>query len=409
MGTNIGAILLVAGTCLGSGMIALPMVLVQVGLIPSIICMFVMWAFIYASALVNLELGLHFQKEYKGQDVLGTLGNLGKHFSGRKAQILGILSLGLLSYSLLGVYIYGGTSIIQELLTFTLGIKVSFSMLAIGVSLLFGMIFLFPMTIIDYINRFLFISLVLVVEILILGIWKTIDFNSVSQFPLFNPIGNELKPWIVLMPVVMTSFGFQVIFHTLIQMCKGNAKELKKVILIGTLIPVFVYLFWTCGVQTIIFQKNISFYNKMMAGKVDVGGLIRELSRIKGNYTVQLLVWWTSIFAIATSFIGVGLGLYHAIVLWMPLKNGLGRFSSSIVTVLPPLILTLCIPNAFISVLGFAGMILCIIAILLPGYLFTKLKKSSAIYPEVYHKLWLSLCVLMGCVVFGFELINILK
>ncbi|MFV9936287.1 MAG: aromatic amino acid transport family protein [Rickettsia endosymbiont of Haemaphysalis japonica] len=54
----IGAILLIAGTCIGHGMIALPMVLAKLGIIPSIILMFIIWFIMYYTSLINLELNL---------------------------------------------------------------------------------------------------------------------------------------------------------------------------------------------------------------------------------------------------------------------------------------------------------------------------------------------------------------
>ncbi|WP_041404094.1 aromatic amino acid transport family protein [Rickettsia montanensis] len=54
----IGAILLISGTCIGSGMIALPTVLAKLGIIPSIILMFIIWFIMYYTSLINLELNL---------------------------------------------------------------------------------------------------------------------------------------------------------------------------------------------------------------------------------------------------------------------------------------------------------------------------------------------------------------
>ncbi|AFD19820.1 putative amino acid permease [Rickettsia slovaca str. D-CWPP] len=51
--------MLISGTCIGSGMIALPMVLAKLGYnTSSIILMFVIWFIIYYTSLINLELNL---------------------------------------------------------------------------------------------------------------------------------------------------------------------------------------------------------------------------------------------------------------------------------------------------------------------------------------------------------------
>src|ERR1700722_3551919 len=108
MQKNIGSILLVAGTCIGSGMIALPMVLAKLGLICSILLMLLIWFIMYYTSLINLELNLQ-----AGRGL--SLGALGRLFSGRTAELIGIISLKLLSYSLLAVFLYGGSSILQKL------------------------------------------------------------------------------------------------------------------------------------------------------------------------------------------------------------------------------------------------------------------------------------------------------
>lgn len=63
------------------------------------------------------------------------------------------------------------------------------------------------------------------------------------------------------------------------------------------------------------------------------------------------------------------------------LKNMIAEFwknaLASLITIIPPYITTLLLPNAFITVLGFAGMILVVIAVLLPAYLCFKQKDEG--------------------------------
>ncbi|MGG2344011.1 aromatic amino acid transport family protein [Rickettsia amblyommatis] len=46
-----------------------------------------------------------------------------------------------------------------------------------------------------------------------------------DNLPLFSPNCKEISIWGVVTPVVFTSFGFQVIFHTLTNYCNKNAKD----------------------------------------------------------------------------------------------------------------------------------------------------------------------------------------
>ncbi|WP_082320343.1 aromatic amino acid transport family protein [Rickettsia sibirica] len=94
---------------------------------------------------------------------------------------------------------------------------------------------------------------------------------------------------------------------------------------------------------------------------------------------VQLLVWIISTLAIVTSILGVGVGLCDSLktMFMNPIPNVVMRnMTASIVTILPVYIVAV-VPNAFIIILGFAGMILVIIAILLPVYLLYKVKINN--------------------------------
>ncbi len=193
MQKQIGGILLVAGTSIGSGMIALPMVLSKLGLIPSILLMLITWAVVYYTALASLELNLQ-----AGRGL--SLGELGNHFSGKLAGMIGNISIKLLSYALLAVYIYGGSSIIQKLLNAENINSIAFIYFCIACLTL-----LFPLRFLDYFNRLLFIGLLIVVSILIIGLTSMI---KIDHLPLFSNSYSDISIWRSLIAVVFTSFGF---------------------------------------------------------------------------------------------------------------------------------------------------------------------------------------------------------
>lgn len=399
MHKQIGAILLVAGTCIGSGMIALPMVLAKLGLIPSILLMVAIWFIMYYTSLVNLELNLQ-----AGQGL--SLGALGKVFSGKTAEFIGTVSLKLLSYSLLAVFIYGGSSILQELIASKMAIEYSFDTIATWYALISIALLLFPIKLIDYFNRFLFVGLLVVVTILLAALVITINW---SELPLFSEQYSDLSVWMAIIPVIFTSFGFQVIFHTLTNYCKKNVKMLKKAFLWGSLIPAVVYIFWTCSILSVVYQDNPHFYDHMAAGKAEVGELIQVLSGIAKWQSVQLLVWWISLLAIATSVLGVGVGLCDSLkgMLSKKVPNiGLRSILASVTTILPAYLVVMYVPNAFIAILGFAGMILAVIAVLLPVYLFWQIKIEKLYYLELNKKYLIHLSTAIAAAVIVCEIFN---
>jgi tyrosine-specific transport protein len=392
---KLGAISLVAGTCIGSGMIALPIVLAKIGIIASIGLMFFMWFFMYYSSLINLELNLQ-----AGQGL--ALGELGQKFSGFGAKLLGNVSLKLLSYSLLSVYIYGGASVLSKIL----GLSDPKSL--IHLYAFFGfLVLLMPIKQTDRINRVLFIFLLAVFFILIFGLLLKTDLKTLFSY---SNINLKLEDVSNVIPVIFTSFGFQVIFHTLTNHCKNDAKILKQVFFWGSLIPALVYVIWTCTALFFVHINDNDFYQKIILGQVDVGEFVAKLSAISQWSITNYLIFYLSFLAVTTSFIGVGIGLFDSIdhkIQGICKSNFVKKNLSALLTVIPAYLVAYLIPNAFIKVLGFAGMILAVIAIILPCYLLFKANFKNLYYKESGNKILLLLCILLAFVVIFSELYNL--
>lgn len=400
MQKQIGAVLLVAGTCIGSGIIALPLVLAKLCLVPSTLLMLFIWYIMYYTSLVNLELNLQ-----TGHGL--SLGALARRFSGKTAEFVSTISLKLLSYSLLAVFIYGGASVIQELVATKFLSHYSFHDIATYYALAAIALLLLPIRWIDYCNRLLFIGLLAVVAILLAGLVLSVQW---THLPLFSDTYTGLTVWAAVIPVVFTSFGFQVIFHTLSNYCNMNPKMLKKAFFWGSLIPAIVYFLWTCGILSVVYHHQPEFYSKMAAGEADVGSLIHTLGSIAQWESIQLLVWWISLLAIATSVLGVGVGLCQSLqnMLEKRIANPvLNKLVAAFATILPAYLVVLYVPNAFIAVLGFAGMILALIAILIPVYLFFQSDKKRYHYPELQWRWLIYLSIATGVIVIASELYNI--
>ena len=430
MQRQLGSIMLVAGTCIGSGMIALPIAFAEIGIIPCLLLMICVWFLIYFTSLISVELNL---QAGRGE----TLGTLGRRFSGKFAEMIGTSSFKLLSYSLLSVYIYAGTSVIQKMISYYFEFNFNFTILAIIYSVLSMLILILPIKILDYINRFLFIGLIAVIGALILTLLAAIDF---SNLPLFVSGKSYVISLRQILPILFTAFGFQVIFHLLTDYCQKDADMLKRAFFWGSLIPAVIYMAWTTSILGVIYNNSPLFYQKMIESPVEVGELIEELSIIANWSLVRSLIWWITILTIVTSLVGVGKGLkdsVHDIVLRI-LKSKFAKIEnvadlnqnptlmksyfgtrvtdliskdifSSFITILPSFIVAVLIPNAFINVLGFAGMILVVIAIIMPIYLLSKISKRPLKYKILESKFWLIVSLLSGFLIVICELLNIIS
>lgn len=386
MRKQITSILLVAGTCIGGGTIALPMVLAKLGIIPSLAIMVLVWLLTYYTSLVSVELNLHLDRGL-------SLGALGKVFSGNTAAAIGEISVKLLSYALLSVYIYGGASIIQKLIEVYFQCSISNIIVETCLTALTAIVLLFPMKTISTLNNIAFVIFAFIFLALIGVISSFVDLSNMPW--IVNPSANNAASVIT---VIFCSFGYQVIFHTLRDYCGRDAKIQRRIFFFGSLIPIIVYMLWTSSSLSVVFRLNPDFFVQMVAGKIDVGDLVNELASISGLQNFKILIWWVTIFAICTSIIGVGLGLSESLQLSLKNRvtaNCFRKILAALITVAPAYIVAAIVPNAFIRVLGFAGAILVIIAILLPIYLFFKAKIDRPYIHEL--KKWtLITCALAG-------------
>jgi tyrosine-specific transport protein len=375
MSKQTGSILLVAGTCIGSGMIALPLVLAQLGIIPSTILLIIICVVSYYISIIGSELSL--QIEYGLP-----LHSLAKIYCGRVSQFISSIGFKILTYSLLAVFIYGGSSILQKLLEYNFAKKeYDLSVIIMCYSLGTFCVLSLPIKFIDYANRTLFLGLLIVITILIIALIGEINWTNL---PLFSENLSQLSSWRIAIPVVFTSFGFQIILHTLVNYCDQNTNKLRKAFFYGVIISAIIYLIWNISTLSVIYNNNLTFYQKIISGEVEIGDLIKELSEISKWKSMQLFVWIISSLAILTSLIGVGIGLKDSIrniiqnnMVSKKISSSGKNFISSGITVLPPCLISILAPNAFISALSFAGMISAFIAIIMPIYLFWKMKSDN--------------------------------
>lgn len=349
----LGCICLIAGTAIGAGMLALPIALAKFGLVLSSLIMLGTWAVCYISALLNLELNLRVGKGLP-------LGALGMHFSGAKSYMVGTLSLLLLCYSLLCAYIYGGASTLACITDFPL----SFGQSACFYALCLAAVMMCSIKKVDLLNRFLFTGKVITTAVILLGVLWQLDF---AKLPTAQQLELGLGDIHAVFPIVFTSFGFQVIFHTLVNYTNNDPSMLKKAFFWGSFVPAILYIVWTSIICGVLYIHVPELFNKMLFSNVEVGEILQALCNISNSSFMNHLTWAIGFFAVLTSTIGVSLGLIDALKTKHPLLNKHGI--AVIMAVVPALIVALVTPNAFIKALSFAGMILSFMALLLPVYL----------------------------------------
>ena len=125
--------LIIAGTTIGAGMLALPIASAGLGFSTAIIVLLFAWLLMAYTALLMLEVHQHACTE-------ATLNTLAKSILGKKGQIIANTSMIFLFYALFADYIAGGGSQLLVNISESLGIDVAPQVGSIAFAIIFGSI-----------------------------------------------------------------------------------------------------------------------------------------------------------------------------------------------------------------------------------------------------------------------------
>lgn len=320
-GSTLAATLLITGCCIGAGMIGLPVVSADAGLIPTTLAMVLCYFFATGTGLLLLEATLWFKEEVNLLSMAHfALGKVGRG-------ITWTLFL-FLFYCLFVAYIEGSGQIIGEML----GVSREAGLL-IGVSLV-TLIVQRGTSIVSRFSRVFLVGLILSYAALL-----SFGLPKVEAEPLMH---YNWKATLAVMPILLISFGFQNLIPTLTYYVQRDPKVVKKAIFIGNMIPFFIYFAWNFVILGLLPQNGTTYTSDM------VTGLLMEASQSKG---VIFFAKAFSLFAIMSPFMANSLTFVDF------LKDGIRTRGPLLLALalLPPTILTLTYPHLFLKALSIAG------------------------------------------------------
>jgi tyrosine-specific transport protein len=351
-GRLIGAVLLIAGTTIGAAMLALPVSTGRGGLIPSLAAMLFMWLFLVFAALCLLEVIMSMQD--KGSNLVTmartTLGNTGK--------IVCWVTYLFLLYALNTAYISVTTSLFQDIIEGSLGIKVSEIMCQIPLLIIFSLLLRTGVKVVDFINRLFMFGLCLSFIILVALSMPYVKMDNLTTVNL-----NYVLP---SLSIVVTAFGYHIIIPSLVPYLKGNIGELKKAIWIGSFIPFIAYALWQITTLGIVpTSGEISIESAYAEGKNGAQMLAQMLSYPGITKVSESFIF----FAVITSFLGVSLSLFDFLSDGLKInKHSQGKWKLFFFTFVPPLYFALSDPRIFFTALEYAGAFgVVVLLALIPG------------------------------------------
>lgn len=347
----LGSILMIIGTSVGAGMLALPIATAHEHFYITLLLMIFSWIIMTIGAFAILEVNLWFKP---GANLISmvdkTLGVYAK-------QITWIIYL-LLFYSLLCAYLSGSSDILQGLLRSAhINLPKSFS--TVLALLLLSFMVIRGVGTVDVMNRFFMGTKLLVYIILIIAIMPYISLTALTQ-------GNYILKSDSLM-LMMTSFGFASIVPTLRVYLENHVSNLKKVILLASVLALMIYLCWTISVQGLLPRQGNHGLLAMLASKEPNSLLMQSLYLVLHNPFLGVFAKIFISICAVTSFLGVALCMTDFIADGFQYqKKGMEKIKIYGFTFLPPLCIVLLMPNVFIKALSYAGFFCVFLLILLP-------------------------------------------
>lgn len=333
-GSVLGGSLLVAGTSIGGGMLALPVLTSVAGFLPSVVIYLLCWLFMAGTGLLFLEISQWLKGESNIVSMAETtLGYPGKSF----AWVLYLF----LFYCLTVAYMVGCGNIFVALSQSHLPDWAG----PLVCTLLFAPLILISTGLASHLNVWLVAGL----AISYFG-FVFLGFQYVKPELLF------FQNWsysLRVLPIAFTSFAYQGIIPTLASFMHHDAKNIRKAILIGSFIPLIAYTVWEWLILGIVPVEGANgLHHALQTGE----NAVQPLKYFIDNQAVYGLGQAFAFFALITSFLGVALGLRDFLADGLKIeKDAKGKILLASLVLIPPLLIATLYPHIFLIALDYAG------------------------------------------------------
>ena len=237
----LGGILLVSGTAIGAAMLALPVSTGLAGFLPATLLFLVGWLFMTYTAFLILEVNFWMEED-------ANMITMAKRTLGTPGAVFAWITYLFLLYTLTTAYLAVGGPVFLEGVQALTGWHLPAWCGMIPLLALFSLIVYRGTQAVDYVNRLLMAGLVIVFTLLM-----------ASLAPYSNPELLKRTAWpqlLLSVSVVATSFGFHIIIPTLMTYLNRDVRRLKLVLMVGSCIPLGIYIFWNALTLSIIPQTG---------------------------------------------------------------------------------------------------------------------------------------------------------
>ncbi|AXA34231.1 MULTISPECIES: amino acid permease [Francisella] len=393
----LGCIMIIVGTMIGAGILALPIITAKLGFLLGSFLIIVIWSIMTYTAIIisDISCSMPYGSSFK---------SIAEKYLGKAGGIVATIAFLLLMYFISTAYISAAASSMS--VDFP---SISEKYSSILFVLIFGSIVVLGTRFVDYANRF-FISLKIIILVILCVVFnRYIESANLLVSPV--DLGASL---LISIPVFTTSFTSHIIVPALSDYLNKNARDMKKAIIIGSVIPLILYIIWVVTILGVLpLHGPVSFmgsiFDHIPVGKANIDNILTTIgNKIHTPVTDAVLHIFTYV-AIMTSFLSVNLSLFHFNMdtyKLHKLKTITGYSIAAILTFAIPLIINQMDPNIFIYAMTCVGLSIAVLLMIMPGLMafrMNSLGESFNYKISSYKVLWiisiLSGIIVLSCVI----------
>lgn len=326
--------LLVAGTTIGGGMLALPVLTSLCGFMPSLLLYLLCWFFMCCTGLLLLEVCSWMKEEVN----IVTMAKRTLGVSGKSAAWILYL---FLFYSLMIAYIVGCGNLLIQLT----GNAIPDWLGAVVFTILVAPAIFKGTRFVGKFNILMMLGLAIsYIAFFVLG-------ASHVQLELL-----QRADWgsaYLALPIAFIAFAYQGVIPTLYHDMGCDAQKTRRAIILGSFLSLLFYTVWQWLILGIIpVEGPDGLFAALQNGDNAIAPLKNQLS----TPTVYIVGQFFAFFALITSFFGVSLGLLDFLADGLAIqKDFSGRLKLCALLFIPPLAVAIAYPHIFLQALDFAG------------------------------------------------------
>lgn len=334
-----GATFLVSGTCIGGGMLAMPVQTAEAGFFLSILSISVCWLFMTFTGLLLVEATMWVQNE-------AHFASLSRILVGNKTKALSLLVYLFMNYASLVAYTAGGSAIINLWAKSVFGIELGYEKGCIVFTLLFGLIVYLGVHLVSRLNLIMMLSLVI-------SYFGLIGFGIGNVHVENLQYHSNWKGTFGIVSMILATFSYQMVVPSVCSYLKYDRIRLKRAIITGTTIPFAVYSLWLLIIHGCVPLEGA---NGLRAAFINGSAATTPLRSVFNHWALSLLADLFAFFAITTSYLGLSLALFDFLKDSLrELKISLGKSYLILITIVPTLVLAILFPRALLRSLDLSG------------------------------------------------------